>query len=1235
MKLTMKNSISAKLGLILASCLLIVLGSGLFLLLNQARQQSMKQTEENVRESKDILLKSISFAMSAGIDSAEPFARLFREVSSIRDVRVTPTAVIDETRQSTMDPHEKEVLQSQRSRFYSETYMDEEVIRVIEPLLAETTCLDCHDTKVGDPLAVVSIRYSLEETNAASRAETILGTLIVVICIVVTFVVMMFLIRKQIIVDLRRIIDALKKFAVGNVRDTITTSREDELGDAVKSLCILQDNLKSKSDVATEIAKGNLDIAVNILSDDDALGLSMQKMRDNIHASMTEIEKQNWLKSGVSALNDQMRGEQDLRTLSGNVISYLTKYSGAQIGAIYLNNDGDSFKLLGSYAFNNRKGNNNQVKPGQGLVGQAALEKQTIIFNDIPDDYIKINSGLGESVPRNIIVSPLVFDGEIKGVIEVGSAANFTNDQLEFFNQVSESIAIAINSSESRTKTQELLEKTQQQAEELQAQQEELRVTNEELQSQQEELRTTNEELQEQTKALQVSEAEMKAKQDDLIAANNALETQKKEIETKNADLEITRREVEEKAKQLELTSKYKSEFLANMSHELRTPMNSIQILSKLMADNKDGNLTKKQIEFARTINASGSDLLELINEILDLSKIESGKMTLNLGEMTFSNLAEYLTKNFEHVVAEKGLSLNVIQAGDIPKSIITDRQRVEQILKNLLSNAIKFTKKGGVTVEITNVLQTDVFENKNLDYKKAVKISVSDTGIGIPEDKQKLIFEAFQQADGTTSRKYGGTGLGLSISRELVKMLKGEIQLESEPGKGSKFTIFLPHSIGEDEIIETTAGTAADSESVPEEGPAAEAKKIVKTKVNQIPDDRNDLAADDETILVVDDDPRFASIMFDMVREKGFKCILAEDGEAGLQMANQYKPSAIILDVGLPRIDGWTVMKRLKQSRETRHIPVYFISAQDQRLDAMKMGAIGYLTKPVNQESLNTAFKKIRSTISRDIKKVLIVEDDKDMRTSMKELLRSEESEITSVDGGKKALKLLAKQEFDCMVLDLGLKDISGFDLLDSIKSNEKFRDLPIIIYTGREMDKEEEKNLRKHAESIIIKGAKSPDRLLDEVRLFLHQVETSLPKEKQRRAKIVHEKEGVFKDKKVMVVDDDIRNIFAIVCVLEEKEMQIVVAENGKEALTALEKNKDIDLVLMDIMMPEMDGYETMRQIRKKSEFAKLPIIALTAKAMKGDRQKCIDSGANDYLSKPIDVEKMLSLLHVWLYK
>jgi len=1228
----MKNSISTNLAVILATCLTLILGSGLVILLEQSNSRELTNAEENIREIKDILHKSITFSMGEGVTSVEPYSDMMREIKNIREIRVIPTELIDDSHSHEMDEQEQLVLNSKTQRFFPETYFDEDVIRAIDPLLADEGCIDCHEARIGEPLALVSVRYSLEETYTSIRNLRILASIIVILCIGITFSALMYLINKRIITDLKNLINYLKKFAVGNVKDTVTTNRKDEIGDAMKSLRVLQMNLSGKAEVATEIAGGNLDVKVEVLSSEDELGLAMQTMRENIQSSITEIEKQNWLKTGVSGLNDIMRGEQELKSLSQNIIAYLTKYADAKIGAIYLRDNEDTLDLVGSYAFNARKGNKNQFKLGQGLIGQAALEKQTIIFDNIPEDYVSIASGLGETVPTNVIVCPLVYEDDLKGVVEIGTTGNLDKFHMEFLNQVSQNIAISINSAQSREKLQVLLEKTQQQAEELQTQQEELRVTNEELQSQQEELRVTNEELEAQAKALKESEEVLKTKHNELVQANSELEKQKDEIEIKNSDLETARLELEAKAKQLEMTSKYKSEFLANMSHELRTPMNSIQILSKLLAENKDKNLTTKQIDFANTIYSSGTDLLELINEILDLSKIEAGKMVLNLGELSLAQMQSYLKQNFEHMAEHKGLYLKINTEGEVPENIVTDRQRVEQIIKNLISNAIKFTSEGGITVSLAPVKGDERLSSPELTPGNAIRISVADTGIGIPKDKQMLIFEAFQQADGTTSRKYGGTGLGLSISRELVKMLHGEIQIESEPGKGSKFTIFLPYAITDEEAGELP------EEKTEENRPAVEpVKEPVRPRhtVNEIRDDRHEIATGDQSILVIDDDPRFARILFDLIREKGFKCILAEDGEAGLQMANQYQPSAIILDVGLPRIDGWTVMERLKNSQFTRHIPVYFISAHDRKLDAMKMGAIGYLTKPVDKEHLDGAFDKIETTISKKIKNLLVVEDDKDMRRSIEELLNNSDVKITAVDKGSRALTLLRKEDFDCIVLDLGLKDVSGFDLIEKIKSIDAHKDLPVIIYTGKELSKQEQQKLNKYAESIIIKGAKSPERLKDEVSLFLHSVESEIPSQSQEVSFAGPDHDGIFKGKKILLVDDDVRNIFALSSVLGEKEMEVEVAENGKEALDKIEQSDGLDLILMDIMMPEMDGYETMRQIRKKSEYQKMPIIALTAKAMKGDRQKCIEAGASDYLSKPIDVEKLLSLMQVWLYK
>jgi CheY-like chemotaxis protein len=961
-------------------------------------------------------------------------------------------------------------------------------------------------------------------------------------------------------------------------------------------------------------------------------------MKKNLLRMTEENTRQNWHEAGQAELSNKIRGDQNTVELAQNVINYLAAYLQAQIGAIYLQDDDQVLKLYASYAYKKRKNVANSFKPGEGLVGQAALEKKSILITEVPDDYIRINSGLGEAKPLNILVTPLIYDGQVSGVIELGSFQEFYDQHFYFMEQAAESIAIALQSALSRVRVKQLLEKTQLQARELQVQQEELKATNEEMQTQQEELRVANEELEEQTRALKQSEEMLKKQQEELKASNIELEkqtqilqTHQQSIEQKNTALEKARLEIEKKAGELQASSEYKSEFLANMSHELRTPLNSIQILSRLLYENKENSLTDKQVNFARTIHSSGADLLNLINEILDLSKIEAGKMIINLEEMPLALLSAYLRQNFEHLTQEKGIYLKLEMGDGLPLEIVTDRQRVEQIMKNLVSNAIKFTDKGGITVKIGRPAPAIDLKQSGLNPQETIAIVVQDTGIGIPADKKELIFQAFQQVEGASNRKYAGTGLGLSISMELARLLGGEIQVESELGKGSTFTLYLPQE-NKIKIVEQHEDDQAKNAAVAIS--TAETAAPVR-RVNEIRDDRLNINENDRSMLIVEDDANFAKLLFVIAREKGFKCLLAEDGEAGLQLANQYKPSAMILDVGLPRMNGWTVMSRLKSNPETRHIPVYFISGHDTRMKALQMGAIGFLGKPVTLDGLNHAFDRINKMLSRDIKKLLIVEDDQTMCNNMVELIGNSDVLITTTAKGKEAIQLLSRDEFDCMVLDLGLADISGFDLIEKIHKHEKISEMPIIIYTAKDLNKKEELRLRRHADSIIIKGVKSTDRLLEEVSLFLHRGDQALHVKKQEKEFAKRSEEKIFKGKKILLVDDDVRNIFALSSALEEKEIAVLEAENGLEALELLEQRDHIDLILMDVMMPELDGYETIRRIRKLNKYAKIPIIALTAKAMKGDRQKCIESGANDYLSKPVDMEKLLSLLQVWLHR
>jgi CheY-like chemotaxis protein/HAMP domain-containing protein len=1007
-------------------------------------------------------------------------------------------------------------------------------------------------------------------------------------------------------------------------------------------------------DAADEVAKGNRDVEIRVSTSDEigVLGNAFNAMIKNIKQSIEENEKQNWLKSGLAELNDKIRGEQDVMTLSPNVINYLATYLEAKVGAIYLVDENNSLsgsgqpllKMVGSYAYTRRKNLANEYRIGEGLVGQAALEKKSILITNVPDDYLKINSGLGEGIPRNIMVTPFLYEGEVKGIIELGSFHEFTELQLDFLNQATENIAIGFHSAQSRVKMKELLEKTQQQAEELQAQQEELRQT--------------NEELEEQAEALKESQARMEAQQEELRQTNEelekqtrTLEKQKQDIKKNNLELEKARQELEIKAKDLEITSKYKSEFLANMSHELRTPLNSLLILSKLLHENKEGNLTDKQLEFARTIHSAGTDLLNLINDILDLSKVEAGKLDLNIHDVNVGEFANNIQRSFRYLAKEKGLGFKIELSEDAPAYIRTDSQRVEQIVKNLLSNAFKFTDAGHVTLKIYRPTNDITSSQNGLDPKEAIAIAVSDTGIGVSEEKQKLIFEAFQQGDGRTNRKYGGTGLGLSISKELAKVLGGEIQLKSKAGEGSTFTLYLPTTLesatdaGQPQHGQTEMTNLKEKKKGNHSG--GPASKIKTRKSNNkdsnnknssnehVQDDRENIASGDRTILIIEDDPKFANILLDLTRAKGFKCLVAESGEKGIHFANHYKPSAIMLDIGLPGMDGWAVMERLKDNSETRHIPVHFMSASDRTLDAMRMGAIGFLSKPVSLEELEEAFKKIEETISKTVKNLLVVEDDEIQRNSILELIGNGDVKATAVGSGEEAFKILKSNNVDCMILDLGLSDMSGFELLERIRNNTAISKLPIIIYTGKNLTREEEDKLRTYAESIIIKGVKSPERLLDETSLFLHRVEANLSEEKKKMLRMVHDKELILQDKKILLVDDDMRNVFAMASILEEYGVRVLIGKNGKEGLECLNKNPDIDLVLMDIMMPEMDGYEAMGEIRKQQRFKKLPIIALTAKAMKGDRNKCIEAGANDYLAKPIDADKLLSLLRVWLYQ
>ncbi|NOY61150.1 MAG: response regulator [Calditrichaeota bacterium] len=978
-----------------------------------------------------------------------------------------------------------------------------------------------------------------------------------------------------------------------------------------------------------DFSQGKQDIQIEIKSPDEIgeLAQAIREMMDKIRLSKEKIESQNWLKTGLTKLNDKMRGDQDQASLAKNTITFLSEYLNAQIGCLYLNGVGESFKLIGSYAFTKHKDLPGEYKPGEGIIGQAVLQKKPIVVSDIPYDYIRINYGIGEITPRHLIAVPFVYDGKVSGVIELGSFHKFSNLEMDFLSQAIESIAINFNSAQSRLRLKELLARSQQLAEELQTQQEELRQANEELEEQATSLRESESRLQVQQEELQCTNRELEEK-------TESLQKQKKDIHKKNQELEKAQKLLAERANELEITNRYKSEFLANMSHELRTPLNSLLILSRILSQNKEGTLTPKQVDFADTIHSVGTDLLNLINEILDLAKVESGKLELIIEELDLKDFVRDIEKNYTHLVEQKGLAFQVHTSKDLPEKIKTDPYRLMQIIKNFISNAIKFTQKGEITVSISRPESDILLSKSRLSPKEAIAISVKDTGKGIPENKQKLIFEAFQQEDGTTNRKYGGTGLGLSICRELAKLMGGEIQLKSRAGKGSTFTFYVPETLStkpkEDGVLSSPKTPVAARDSI-----ADKKTQTHSLSATPVDDDRDHFEEGGRRILVIEDDPNFAKILVNVARQRGAQCIVAKDGQTGLEFVYKYNPQAIILDIGLPDISGWTVMERLKDDPQTRHIPVHFISASDESMEAMRMGAIGFLTKPVNMEALEKAFNKIENTVSKSIKNLLIVEDNREQQKSILELIGNHDVHSIAVGSGKQAIKLLKSKPFDCMILDLGLKDMHGFDLLEKLKQDKSLPHIPVIVYTGQEISHEEHVKLQEHAKSIIIKGVRSSERLQDEVALFLHRVEKDLPGKNKKMFRMLHDRETLFEGKRILLVDDDMRNVFALSNVLEEKRMKVLVGKNGKEGLEQLRKNPGIDLILMDIMMPEMDGYEAMRKIREQPKFKNIPLIALTAKAMKGDRIKCIEAGANDYLAKPVDQDKLLSLLRVWLYR
>jgi CheY-like chemotaxis protein/signal transduction histidine kinase len=974
-------------------------------------------------------------------------------------------------------------------------------------------------------------------------------------------------------------------------------------------------------------------------------------------ATRLRAQRLIWLQQGEAALAQNLLGEQSVQEIGRNALSGLAKYMDAQVGALYRHERG-ALSWVAGYAREATDSPMQDERAGRGLALEVAKDGAPRVVHDVPAGYVKMCSGVGEGAIRTLIIVPVTADGRVQGVLELGFVRedkDFSRD-LELLNEAGEAVGIALRSARYREHLKELLEETQRQSEELQTQQEELRVS--------------NEELEEQGRALRESQARLEQQQSDLVQSNVQLEEHTQRLERQKQDLLKARETLETNARELARASRYKSEFLANMSHELRTPLNSSLILSRMLADPKSASMPPTDIQrYAKTIHSANADLLSLINDILDLSKIEAGHVDLAPETVSAAGVLEPIRQMFEPIAAEKQLGFRVEIDENAPATFVTDPAKLQQILKNLVANAFKFTEKGEIAISVKRTAPG------------RLAFSVRDTGIGIAPHQQAVIFEAFRQADGTTSRKYGGTGLGLSISRELTHLLGGELHVRSAVGEGSTFTAEITADLratrqqaangGDDAADPALASAAVDGkpaehragdQGVPQATQALAARLSAPAGVPdqaarafdtgmereaaltpaQAPPGwlkpaRGDIAQrrHDRLVLVIEDDERFADILYELAHELRFDCVLSSNGAEAMQLARNLRPSGILLDVGLPDQSGLSVLDQLKHDPNTRHIPIHVISVADHVQTALELGAVGYALKPVAREELVDAFARVEEKLQRRANRILVVEDDPDLRESIALLLKAEDIEITVAGTVAQALEHLAERTFDCMVMDLMLPDASGYELLEQMGSGRKYAFPPVIVYTGRALTRDEEQRLRRYSRSIIIKGAKSPERLVDEVTLFLHRVESTLPPDQQKLLMQARQRDRIFEGRRILLVEDDVRNIFALSSVLEPLGAQLMVARNGREALEALAKDVQVDIVLMDLMMPEMDGLTATREIRKRPALRHLPIIALTAKAMMDDRRNCLEAGANDYIAKPIDVDKLVSLCRVWMPK
>lgn len=944
------------------------------------------------------------------------------------------------------------------------------------------------------------------------------------------------------------------------------------------------------------------------------LSTSYTTIVDAQNQSKTRLEHDAWLKDGQSQLAQCVLGELSADSVGKNVLEFFAEYLGAVVAAVYVRQPFGDFVRVANFGFSREQASMGQAfQLGEGLIGKVAEQNHIVSLNDLPPDYLKVKSGLGDARPTSVLIAPVANDDGVNGVIELGFLRALEPKDAELLRLVMHDVGVAVESARYRQRIQEILLETQQ--------------LNEELQVQQEELRTSNEELEQQSHVLRESQASLEVQQVELEQTNEQLSNQGLELarqrdslDRKNEELQLAQSELEARAQELQRASRYKSEFLANMSHELRTPLNSSLILSKLLADNSGENLTQEQVKFAESIYSAGNDLLHLINDILDIAKVEAGRFDLFPSEISTARLVENLKNTFQPLAGQKALQFSIELQEGVAPLIYTDQQRLEQVLKNLLANAIKFTESGRVETTVSS------------QPGGGVAFTISDTGIGIAADQIERVFEAFHQGDGSTNRRFGGTGLGLSISRQLAELLGGTITVTSAPGQGSVFTLTIPERF--DGEIPPAMVVQAISVAMPASPPASDTRASLAS-IPTFADDRQYAPFDKRVILVVEDDARFAQVLYDLAHEQGYQCLVAHGADEGVKLASKFCPDAVLLDMRLPDHSGLTVLHRLKENAATRHIPVHVISVEERQMTAMQLGAVGYAVKPATLVELKEVFARLESKLAQKVKRVLLVEDDARQRESVVRLISDDDVKISAVDSGENALVLLRREAFDCMIIDLALPDMTGNDLLKHMSMEALPSSPPVIVYTGRSLTRKEEAELLRYSQTIIIKGARSPERLLDEVTLFLHKVENTLSSDRQKMLMVARNRDRAFEGRTILVVDDDVRNIFALTSALEQRGALIVVARNGVEAIERLQGAEHVDLVLMDIMMPEMDGFEATRRIRQNPVWRKLPIIAVTAKATKEDQDRCLAAGANDYLAKPIELGRLFSLIQVWMPK